>query len=451
MNAIGIDYQRTLAVICLREGPCATAKIRSVGDGLRHLIPTAVLDEETWGSNALISSHPNRLWGKDYPTDEPWLEEKGAVLFWRGLYRRLYTYLGRMQPDSRNGYRTVISLPAAGYESADEQIRHFCQAAGLSDITTIPLTDAILCRWMTEQAHSESDERVVAVTAIGDTSSSVRAYRIQYRGAKYPGILSASQIVSLSEIGQAWWIQNILTLLEEHINQALPFEEELGLRDAAIELGMRLGRVAPSQPVAWIGPLQKSLFTPLEVTRQECASWPEVTRLARALPVAIRDAVLPIAERATPDILLLGAVGAAWPFAKDIARGLVSEEQIWQSLTPQEDGAWGAACWPEVGESYTDVFQGHTVPAPEKPEPDRVHAPAPATNTKSSYEEIMKLVNQYSDESQPAVDVFPFEDTREDEDQYPLEHHSKFDPLDEEALADNDLQSDVFPPPEQYR
>jgi hypothetical protein len=414
MNAIGIDYQRTLCVICLREGPCSTAKIRSVGDGWRHLIPTAVLGDTQWGSGALLASNPNRLWGKDRLADDPWLDEQGAALFWRGLYRRLYAYLGYMQPTRLNGYHTVVSLPAANYEIAREQISHFCQVVGLRDTTVIPVTDAILCRWMTEQKQAESAESVVAVAAIGDTSSSVRAYRIQYRGARYPGILSASQVVSLPEIGQAWWIQKILTFVKDRTDQPLPPQYELGLRDAAIELGAQLSRVAPTQPIAWAGPLQKNLFTPLQLTRSQCSAWPEVTRFTRTLPFAIRDTVTPVAGRATPDMLLIGGVGAVWPFAKDVAmQQLVSEAKIWQSHTPQEDGAWGAACWPEVADEYADILQQLTGVA-ETAKLGHVINQSPVTPASPShdYEEIMRIARRYGNKSQ---------------------------------LADNDPQSDVLP------
>lgn len=413
MNAIGIDYQRTLCVVCLREGPCSTTKIRSVGDGWRHLIPTAVLGGTQWGSDALLASDPSRLWGKDRLADDPWLDELGAALFWQGLYRRLYAYLGYMQPTRLNGYHTVVSLPAAHYEPARKQITHFCREVGLRDTTVIPVTDAILCRWMTEQTQAETGESIVAVAAIGDTSSTVRAYRFQYRGARYPGILSASQVISLAEIGQAWWIQKILTLVNERTEQQFSLEYELGLRDAAIELGTQLSRANPTQLVAWAGPLQKNLFTPLQLTRSQCSAWPEVTRLTRILPDAIQDAVTQVANRATPYMLLIGGVGAVWPFAKDAATQLVAEAKIWQSPTPQEDGAWGAACWPEVAEEYAAILQRPTdVDGTAKPDPIPIQSPATPVSLSHDYEKIMRIHRLYGNKSQ---------------------------------LADNDPQSDVLP------
>jgi hypothetical protein len=447
MHAIGVDYQRTLAVICLREGPCSTAKIRSVGDGLRHLIPTAVLNEKQWGSAAMLAADPKRLCGNSHLADDPWLDELGATLFWRGLYRRLYTYLGYIQPTEQSGYRLVVSLPAAGYELACEQITHFCQVVGLRDPTIIPLTDAILSRWMTEQMLATSGESVVAVAAIGDTSSSVRAYRIHAPSSGYPRILSASRIVSLAETGQAWWIQNILRSVETRLGQSPPPELELGLRDAAIELGMRLGSAAAKQAIAWAGPLQKHLFTPLQWTRQECTGWPEVSRLANALPIAIRDTVTSIEDRSTPDMLLVGGVGAVWPFARDIAIKLIAQEKIWQSFTPQEDGAWGAACWPKVGAGYTDIlFQQTSMPV-ERTRPDREESQVSVVL--SSYEEVKRIAQLHSGDSQPSVDMLPTEAQEMSIDQYALESYPDTDFLYEVLPRNYDLSSDVYPSSQQ--
>jgi len=112
-------------------------------------------------------------------------------------------------------------------------------------------------------------------------------------------------------------------------------------------------------------------------------------------------------------MLLIGGVGAAWPFAKDVAMQLVAEAKIWQSPTPQEDGAWGAACWPEVAEEYVDILQRLTgVAETAKPGHVTIQPPAISAPFPHDYEKIMRITRLYGNKSQ---------------------------------LADNDPQSDVLP------
>jgi hypothetical protein len=355
MHSIGIDHQRTLSIICLREGPLPFAKRRSVGDGLRHIIPNIAQDEQLWGSQALTNQNVGSMWSKLF-TESTWSTDDEARFFWRGLSKRLYTFLGQMTPTINNGFRTIVCLPATNYQVETEQVLSLCKQVDLSDTTIIPAIDTVLCRWLAERPLLQGRCTIVAVM-VGDTSVDVRAYRLNTPGRPYPYFASASQIVSIEKTGLAWWADKLLSLIAERMDEGLPARLLLGLHDAAVEFGVYLSRAQPSQLISWTGPLQGRLFTPLQVTRNECASWTEVTSLTSRLPAIIRDVTQRVSDANRPDILLIGGIGALWPFPRDAMLETLGAENIWQSATPYEDGAWGAACWPEIGEPYQEVLE----------------------------------------------------------------------------------------------
>lgn len=360
MHAIGIDYQQTLSVMCLREGPSATAKIRSVGDGRRSLIPNVVDRNGAWGSHVQSAGLTSKLYQK--PTRETaWFSDEEATIFWRGLYTRLFKFLGRLEPISLNGYHTVVATQAGHYTMAVEQITRWSKNAGFSDITVIPTTDAFLCRWLSDPIAEKSQARVVVVVLVGDISVDVRAYRVEIADhVPYLSIRAASPIVVLHDTGQAWWVNRLLELIGERMHETLAQKQTSALWDAAIEFGWRISTVPSHQPVTWGGPGQAQLFTPLSLTRHECSSWSEVSRLTTRLPAAIDEAVRAITDHDQYDTVLIGGIGAIWPFAKEAITGLAKDVVIWQSMTPQEDAAWGATCWPEVGKPYQNILQLHT-------------------------------------------------------------------------------------------
>src|SRR5215470_13248377 len=127
MNAFGIDYQRSLSVVWLREGRGPAARFRSVGDGSSRLIPNAVAGEKLWASRAMQAAEPGRASGSDTLIDGPWLDEPGASLFWRGLYQRLYSYLGRMSPTVQNGYNVAVAIQAEDLPAGARKLDGLCR------------------------------------------------------------------------------------------------------------------------------------------------------------------------------------------------------------------------------------------------------------------------------------------------------------------------------------
>jgi hypothetical protein len=366
MNVFGIDYQRTLSVISLREGRNANNSPHSVGDGLRTLIPNTVLGDKLWGSRALLSVEPGRLSGSETLADGPWLDEPGASLFWRGLYRRLFSYIGRVRPTMQEGYRVVVSIQAADYQAAAEDIKQLCHIVGLNNTACIPATDALLCRWMAEQSTNEEREHLVTAIAVGDTSVLIRAYRVQCETGRFPRIVAAGQPVHLVRAGLAWWVTRVLELVHARFNEPIPLGHELALRDAVIEFGTQLGRTYPSREIEWTGLFRERMYAPVKVTLQDCKSWPEVASLHLALPAAIRDTSVAAGGGTKPDLVVLGGVGAVWPFTRSVIAAAEPKLEIWQSDNPLEDVSCGATWWPLVGEAYMDQLQQESRPAPSR-------------------------------------------------------------------------------------
>jgi hypothetical protein len=352
MNAFGIDYQRTLTVVSLREGGGAGALVRSVGDGQRALIPNAVRGEALWGSRALPGPAADLLSGSEPLRDEPWTDAPGAPEFWRGIYGRLYSYLGRLKPGRESGYPVVVALQAPETRPAAVGVEALARAAGFADPCFIPAPHALLCRWLAEQAAGATGERAVVAVAVGDTSTLVAAYRVREQGGRLARVTAWSGSVRRIESGQAGWVNKVLDCVNSRLTESTPVGTGLPMRVAAMEFGARLFRAADGRQVQWTGPFHDRMYEPLLLGARDCSLWPEVKSLA-ALPEEIRRAAEKVGGTGGPDLVLLGGVGAGWPFVRDL---LADAGPVWASDTPQEDVARGAAWWPEVGESNADVL-----------------------------------------------------------------------------------------------
>jgi hypothetical protein len=342
MNVFGIDYQRTLSVVCLRE----TARVRSVGDGFVHLIPNAVSGEEQWGSRALLSSAI--LGGAHWLDDEAWLNDEKAPAFWRGMFKRFYQYLGHLEPIAQNGYHVVIALQVAEFATAATKLAEICQAAGFRGIHILPAPHALLCRYLVANPRQDHSPSVIVAVVVGDTSTSVTAFRVGWTGRPILTILESSSCIHIKGTGQAHWIKKIVEEVQSRLDEELPATYAIKIRDAAIEFGAQLSRAKSNQRAAWSGPMSERLARAsllLTLTKQECAAWPEAATLLINLPRLIRKASAEIGGKTEPDLILVGGVGAVWHFAGDAAANVAP---VWKSGNPQEDLAQGATWWHEL-------------------------------------------------------------------------------------------------------
>jgi hypothetical protein len=357
MNVIGIDYQQTQSEICLREGSAITYRLDSVGDGLRHLIPHAVFQDGTWGSQAMLRPQSGRITGAGSSRKGPWLDEAAAIL-WQGIHNRLYHYLGRMNPGPENGYQVVVGIQAVDHEESAAAVKRLCSAARLSETTVIRATHALLCRWMAEDSSSPNHHPTVVAVALGDSTITVTAYRVRMNQTSYPSVIGVSPTIHLSGIGHLQWLTKIINLIEvrfrERFVEAPPPGYDLNMRDAVLRFAAQLSRAAPDQQVEWTGLFREKLYAPFRLARKECAEWPEVTAFEQSLSSAIIEVTGEVGRKPEPDVILLGGVGALWPFARDFTAR--SRALVCQSENPLEDVAHGAAWWPAVGEESAEAL-----------------------------------------------------------------------------------------------
>ncbi len=364
MNAFGIDYGRALSVVCLREGTGPRARTRLVGDGFRASIPHVVSaplslsspDEPVrWASRALETKAATSVLRPTEASSGPWLELPGAVLFWRGLMRRLTAYIGRVKPLPSNGYDMVVAVQASELSRAPKEVSNLCHEAGFEAVTVVPSPHALLCRWMMEAVLMPWGEgaQTIASVCVGDDSISICAYRVTMRGTQLPQITTTSRCFSIDGCGGAWWTNRLLQEVANRWREMPDIGDEMALRDAASEFGARLNRAPDSEQIEWEGPLAERMFEKLRLSRRECREWPEVAPLMRQLPDILTGAAQAVSGRERLDLVLIGGMGAMWPFAADAA---TTQGRIWQSGFPLEDVARGAACWTEVGEANAQML-----------------------------------------------------------------------------------------------
>lgn len=364
MNAFGIDYGRTLSIVSLRDGKGPRARTRLVGDGFRASIPHATSapsspptleDPLLWGSRALEAKARGGALRPEENLAGLWLERPGAMLFWQGMMQRLTAYVGRVKPLPSNGYDTIIALPSESIEDTSVQLSDLCREAGFEGVTIVPSPHALLCRWMMEVVVMPWGEgaQTVASVSVGDDSISVCAYRVTMRGPNMPQITASSRCFSIPECGSARWGHRLLQEVANRWREMPEIGDEMALRDAANEFGARLSRARQDEQVEWDGPLAERMFENLRLSRRECREWPEVGPLVQELPTLLHQTAHAVNESGRLDLVLVGGVGAMWPFAAEVA---ASEFRMWQSGFPLEDVARGAAFWPEVGESNLQML-----------------------------------------------------------------------------------------------
>jgi hypothetical protein len=357
MNIIGIDYQQTHSVICLREGGAITSHPDSVGDGLRHLIPNAVFQDGVWGSRAMLRTDAGRIAGDALSGNGPWLAAPAAIL-WQGMRDRLYSYLGRMNPGPENGYQVVVGIQALNQEESAAAVKRLCSGAGLEETTVVAATHALLCRWMAEAASNPNNHPTVIAVAVGDSSTTVTAYRVRMSSGLYPFVTSVSRTIYLGNGGHLLWTAKTIDLVQarfrEHFDEFLPPGYDLNMRDAVLRFAAQLSRAEANQQIEWTGLFREKLYSTFRLARKECERWPEVVAFRQSLSAAIADAAGEVCRNREPEVIAVGGVGAIWPFATDLAS--TSKALVWRSESPQEDVACGAAWWPEAGERSAEVL-----------------------------------------------------------------------------------------------
>ena len=347
MSAIGIDFARTSTVACLRDGDWPGCRWRPIGDSARIRIPNAIDGSGRWGSLAVGTNAPDLVGGHLSLDAGPWLGSPQAQAFLHSLATRLTAFLGRVEPTVKNGYRVVIAPETQSFDETASVIEGMCRRGAVSELdggVCIPVQRALLCRWMAE-SRAEGSRTVVAVV-VGDTLATAGAYEVEFGQAQRPEIVRCGAPHYLPGTGNAWWEQLVYEKIAERANAEIPAAQSLEVRDAILGMATRLRLGDRDCSIEWRGPLSDRMFQPLEIDRASMRNAREVLILSLQLPRIIGEALKSLGARA--DLVLLGGVGASWPFALEAIETAwqFGGVPVWQSANPLEDVARGAALWP---------------------------------------------------------------------------------------------------------
>jgi hypothetical protein len=373
VNGIGIDHQRDRTLVVVREGDALVP----IGDGRVWSIPSRADAAGRWGSWALAAAEDLAL--VQAAQTSPDLER----VFWTGLCQRLSAHLGGLAPSRRQGFRVAVAVPDPGTDES-RQLGGRLAEAGLPDAEIVASTDALLAAWLALAPHTADRPTVIATVVAGDEAAWVRAY---IPAASSQARASCGPIVRSPGTGHSAIVRRVLDLLLERLPE-LPDPAALpALANGILAFAEDLSRAVTTDPaseIAWRGSYAAGLYTPLRLTPAEMASWPEPRALRVGLPLAVREAVQPLGEgRSQPDLIVLGGLGSAWPFAAQALVGL--GVSIWPTPShgdgddPRRLVATGATFW--NGLQYTEIG---TAPRPGRldggqrpPEPPVLRAPTP--------------------------------------------------------------------------
>jgi len=182
-----------------------------------------------------------------------------------------------------------------------------------------------------------------------DSSTQVSAYGLRRSPAGIWCIVARSPALRYLPVGLSAWQARLLDEVRTRFREAGAAELPLALHDAALDYAWRLSRAGEREDVLWQEAGQARMYAPLRLSRAECAAWPDAKVLIGTLPDALTDAAREVSDgRRGPRRLaqvLVGGIGALWPFAGESAAQVAP---VWQTAAPLTDAAFGAACWPDV-------------------------------------------------------------------------------------------------------
>lgn len=358
-GVFGFDIQQTRTTIALVEGTGGREVTRPIGDGRRHLVPNACRPPEAgsseplWGSRA-AEAHLRSLDGEGIDLAEQlfiWCCDPLDTPFLRGVHDRLFAYLGHTTPTHRHGYHVCVAVaPLAGHGCGPvpdlTTLRQRCSAAGLTNISTVRPTDALVCRWLAEPGSAQPFAGTVVAVACGEAWTAVTSYAVS---RSEDGERIDAGAGRRTEAGAGPGYTKLARLVLEHCYEGAPAASLLAILDGVSEYGALLQTQPPDAELEWNGPLRDRMFDPpLSLTRARMAQWPEVSRTTGAV-TALVASLLEARDGADLPLILVGGIGAAWPF---VAGALGKVGTVWQSRDPGHDISIGAAWWPSLRSKF---------------------------------------------------------------------------------------------------
>lgn len=367
MNNFGLDHQSTFTSIVLYEGSSLQVT-RMVGDGRQLVIPNVVADGELWGTQAASTFGCRPLEG---------IEREDSAdhgIFWRGIASRLFSYIGRMDAVRENGYGVTAAISRD--LDADAVASH-ARDAGLRDFDVIMPTDALCCRWLAGAPDWLEPQSTIVAVACGDRSIEIEAFVVE-RTSSRPLVVDRSGGATIEQTGHAFWSKRLVAELRERLIEPPPTALERN-PDVCTAIGRAAERLTRERSsFDWNGGLGSRLFAPVRIEISACRRWPETVLLDAAMRPGIDDELRKLsAENA--DLILVGGIGALWPFAFDSARAIGN---VWISSDPTADLAVGAATWAEAAQPIPGARPQRLIiqkspDVPEEPPADDEPAPQP--------------------------------------------------------------------------
>jgi hypothetical protein len=363
-GVVGIDIQHTRAAIVLLEGVGADLVAQPIGDGTRLLIPAASGPPPLWGSSSAEAALQRLSAVQADLVDHllDWRCDPLDTSFLRGIRDRLSAYLGQTDPTHRHGYHACFAIEGPSRDGQALQIlRERCTAAGLTSNSTVSSTDALVCRWVTQPGSAAHSPAAIVAVSCGETWTDITSYRIHRRD---PGIKITSETTRRVHFGSDAVCTELARMVLDRSHEAVRPKSLLPILDGVLEFGATLGTQSADQDAEWNGPLADRMFAPLRLSRSDMARWSQVRATVDAVAAEVDRAA------AVEPLILIGGIGAIWPF---IADALSSRGRVWQSQNPSEDIATGAAWWPRLRNHFTANHSEHHNGTPELPRPN----PAP--------------------------------------------------------------------------
>lgn len=354
-GVFGIDVQHSRTVVALAEAAGGRVRTDPVGDGRRALIPNAA-DAAGWASDAgSLTASSSGLYH--------WRVDPGGAVFLRGLRARLIAYLGGGDPTLAGGYPLcAVGESEGGGEGAAgrgtaggevAELRREAAAAGLPDLLTAGSDDALLCRWLTDPAGDADPgfRGPVTVVSCGERRTTIREYEVVRTEDRLSVRRGPGRKV---DAGSGAWTDRLCAEVLDRCRGVRP-GSTLHLLDAALEYGARMRHTPSGRALPWRGVLADHLTTPLRLTRADMAGWDEVSRAVGTIAGAVADS----RSSGPRPTVVVGGLGAVWPFAAD---ALTRFGTVWSSTEPEFDVAVGAAWWPALSGCFIDGPAGAARP-----------------------------------------------------------------------------------------
>lgn len=322
MNGIGIDLGATVCRVQLGESVAGRSVQQPLSDGVRRCIPRLIGSSGSWASAAAADT--TTLAGPD-----------ADLAFWRGLQKRLRNHLGGLRPDPRDGWRVTVACES---ECDTATLQGNLVAAGFERCTLIAPSDALIAAYAISADAASLAGRVVVSIAIGEMQAEVRAVRLGARARQ--GEQSARAV--LPGLGHGVWRDHLRKVLYERLPEEPNLSRRLAIDDSIAAYAREFSQGPVDHDRAWFGAGSDQLFSAVTTRRGDMHQWPHVRLLEARLPLAVAAAVRELGD-ADPALIILGGLGAGWPFVR---AALPERVPVWRSRGDEDLVAIGAAIWP---------------------------------------------------------------------------------------------------------